>query len=67
MADAVDLLGNNDFTGLQVADHAQQLGAIGASARCLLAVDAAQKPAARVLSTMAFWRDKSCSSVLTRM
>jgi hypothetical protein len=39
MADAVDLLGNNDFTGLQVADHAQQLGAIGASARCLLAVD----------------------------
>ncbi len=39
-ADAVDLLRNDDFTGLQVADHAQQLGAIGASARSLLAVDA---------------------------
>nr|P22994.1 RecName: Full=Uncharacterized 28.3 kDa protein in PAR locus; AltName: Full=ORF 5 [Escherichia coli]AAA26413.1 putative [Plasmid RP4] len=39
-ADAVDLLRNDDFTRLQVRDHAQQLGPVGACAGRLLAVDA---------------------------
>jgi hypothetical protein len=55
-ADAVDFPGKHDFTGLQVADHAQQPGAISASAGCLLAADAR---AARAPSTIPFWRVKS--------
>ena len=39
-AQAVDLLGDDDLTGLQVADHAQQLGPVSPRARGLLAVDA---------------------------
>jgi len=47
-ADSVDLLGNYDFTRLQVRDHPQQLGAVGASARCLLAVDPGYVEAGRL-------------------
>ncbi|GBH14960.1 DNA-binding transcriptional regulator [Pseudomonas syringae pv. actinidiae] len=38
-ADSVDLFRNDDFTRLQVLNHAQQLGTVGSSARGLLAID----------------------------
>jgi len=38
-ADAVDLLGNHHFAGLQFRNHPQQLGPVRASTRGLLAVD----------------------------
>jgi hypothetical protein len=49
-ADAINFLRDNHFTGLQIGDHPEKLGSVGAGTRSLLAVDArdviARRPSA---------------------
>src|SRR5690606_10285319 len=47
-ANAVHLLGNDNLAGLQVRDHAQQLGPVGARAGCLLTIDGGHVVAGRL-------------------
>ncbi len=53
-ADAINLLRDNHFVGLQIGDHPEKLGSVGAGTRSLLAIDTCDVIARRPSAVLDF-------------